>query len=66
MSQKLTNKLTPEQKALISVYREKWQKIALFTQPINRQKASVGIQLAYSLMGVQNPEILFQGTGRSN
>ncbi|MGD1700554.1 DUF6745 domain-containing protein [Dapis sp. BLCC M229] len=59
MSQKLTNKLTPEQKALIPVYWEKWQKIAFSTQPINRQKAAEGIQLAYSLMGDPNPEIVF-------
>jgi len=55
----LISKLTSEQKALISVYREKWQKIALSTQPINCQKAAEAIQLAYSLMGDSNPEIVF-------
>ena len=59
MTQKLITKLTPEQKGLISVYREKWQKIALSTQPINRQKTAEAIQLAYSLMGDPNPEIVF-------
>jgi len=59
----LISKLTSEQKALISVYREKWEKIALSTQPINCQKAAEAIKLAYSLMGDPNPEILFDQTG---
>ncbi|MEM1169963.1 MAG: DUF6745 domain-containing protein [Cyanobacteria bacterium P01_H01_bin.35] len=64
MSQKPITKLTPEQKALIPVYREKWQKIALSTQPINRQKAAETIQFAYSLMGDPNPEIVFSDSPR--
>ena len=59
MWQTKIEKLTPEQKSLIPIYREKWQKIALSTQPINRQKAAEGIQLAYTLMGDPNPKIIF-------
>ncbi|MGD1806599.1 DUF6745 domain-containing protein [Dapis sp. BLCC M126] len=65
MSQKLITKLTPKQKALIPVYREKWQKIALSTQPINRQKAAEAIQRAYALMSDPNPEIVFSDSPRA-
>jgi len=44
-------KLTPEQEALIPVYREKWRQIALSTQPLNRQKAREAIEAAYALIG---------------
>ncbi|MGK7955758.1 MAG: hypothetical protein AB4063_10935, partial [Crocosphaera sp.] len=59
MKQNLITELTLEQKALIPVYREKWQKIALSTEPINRQKAESAIKLTYALMGDPNPEIVF-------
>ncbi|WP_287325493.1 DUF6745 domain-containing protein [Okeania sp. SIO1F9] len=56
---KLITKLTPDQETLIPVYRKKWHTIAHSTQPINRQKATKAIQLAYNLMGDPNPEIVF-------
>lgn len=56
---KLITTLTPDQEALIRVYRKKWHTIAHSTQPINRQKATEAIQLAYNLMGDPNPEIVF-------
>lgn len=59
MSQIKIEKLTPEQEALIPLYSEKWEKIALTTQPIDRQKASETIKEAYALMGLSEPEILF-------
>jgi len=51
--------LTPEQEALIPVYREKWKAIALSTEPIERQKASLAVKAAYATIGKKEPEILF-------
>ena len=55
----LIEKLTPEQEALIPVYREKWRSIALSTEPIDRQKAREAVKAAYKLIGKQEPEIIF-------
>lgn len=51
--------LTPEQEALIPVYREKWRKIAISTEPIDRQKATEAVKAAYTAISRQEPEILF-------
>ncbi|MBD2185100.1 hypothetical protein [Planktothrix sp. FACHB-1355] len=59
MSQTKIEKLTPQQEALIPVYREKWRKIALSTEAIDRQKAANSIKVAYELIGYQEPEIIF-------
>ncbi|MBW4683151.1 MAG: hypothetical protein KME19_24160 [Microcoleus vaginatus WJT46-NPBG5] len=59
MSRIKIEKLTPEQEALIPLYSEKWRKIAVATQPIDRQKASETIKEVYALMGLSEPEILF-------
>lgn len=59
MSQNLIEQLTPEQEALISVYREKWLQIALSTEPIKPQKATEVLKTAYAAIGKQEPEILF-------
>ncbi len=55
----LITKLTPEQEALIPVYWEKWKAIALSTEPIDRQKATVAVKAAYKAIGKQEPDILF-------
>lgn len=55
----LIEKLTPEQEALIPVYREKWRSIALSTEPIDRKKAAEAVKAAYKLIGKQEPEIIF-------
>ena len=59
MSQIKIEKLTQKQEALIPVYREKWRRIALSTEAIDRQKASNAIKAAYELMGYPEPEIIF-------
>ena len=59
MSQTKVKKLTPEQAALIPVYREKWREIALSTGPINRSQAAETIKSAYSAIGLKAPEIIF-------
>ncbi|WP_293352497.1 MULTISPECIES: DUF6745 domain-containing protein [unclassified Microcoleus] len=53
------HKLTPEQEALIPVYREKWRSIALSTEPIDRQKATEAVTAAYALLGKKPPMIIF-------
>ncbi len=65
LQQKIT-KLTPEQEALIPVYREKWRAIALSTERIDREKAAEAIRSVYTLLSElypaffkQEPEIIF-------
>ena len=55
----MIDQLTPEQAALIPVYREKWRAIALSTERIDRQKAAQSLQEAYRVSGLVEPEILF-------
>ncbi|NEQ22758.1 MAG: hypothetical protein F6K28_26980, partial [Microcoleus sp. SIO2G3] len=59
MSQKKTEKPTPEQESLIPFYQDKWRNIALSTEPINRKKATSAVKEAYALMGLSEPKILF-------
>ncbi len=59
MSEAWIEKLTPEQEALIPVYREKWRAIALSTEPIDRQKATVAVKAVYAALGQQEPRIIF-------
>ncbi|MDZ7965068.1 MAG: hypothetical protein RM368_08835 [Nostoc sp. DedSLP03] len=55
----LIEKLTPEQEALIPVYREKWRAIALSTERVIREKASEAVKVAYTAFGFEQPEIIF-------
>ncbi|MEH2357820.1 DUF6745 domain-containing protein [Nostoc sp.] len=55
----LIEKLTPEQEALIPVYREKWRAIALSTERIEREKAAEAVKATYVLIGMEEPEIVF-------
>jgi len=55
----LIENLTPEQEALIPVYREKWRAIALSTERIDREKAAEVVKAAYTAIGKQQPEIIF-------
>ncbi|MEG4057350.1 MULTISPECIES: DUF6745 domain-containing protein [unclassified Microcoleus] len=59
MSQTKVKKLTPEQAALIPVYRKKWRAISLSTGSINRSQAEETIKSAYSAIGKKAPEIIF-------
>lgn len=59
MSQGKIEKLTPEQEALIPVYVEKWLKIALSTEPIDREKAAEAVKEGYCLVGLPIPKIIF-------
>jgi hypothetical protein len=53
------SQLMPGQGALIQVYREKWEQIALSTEPIDRQKALDIVEKAYSCLGIKTPKIIF-------
>nr|WP_293108579.1 hypothetical protein [Okeania sp. SIO2F4] len=51
--------LTTEQKSLIPIYREKWQKNIVSIDPIDRERATAAVNAVYSAMGKKKPEILF-------
>ncbi|MDJ0718216.1 MAG: hypothetical protein QNJ54_28980 [Prochloraceae cyanobacterium] len=51
--------LTPEQEALIPVYREKWWKIATSTEPLDRTLATEAIKAVYDILGQPEPHIIF-------
>ena len=51
--------LSPEKEQLISIYRNKWKKIARSTQPIDREKAATALKSAYAWVGRQEPKIFF-------
>ncbi|MBD0361604.1 MAG: hypothetical protein ICV55_02265, partial [Coleofasciculus sp. C3-bin4] len=59
MSLSKIEKLTPEQEALIPVYREKWRQIALSTERLDRAKAESVIKAAYIAIGKPEPEVQF-------
>ncbi|WP_375509848.1 DUF6745 domain-containing protein [uncultured Nostoc sp.] len=61
----LIENLTPEQEALIPVYRQKWRAIALSTEKINRKKAVKSINKAYALNDLAKPEIIFIDSPRT-
>ena len=52
-------KLTPEQESLIPVYWEKWDRIAMCTDPIDRPLAADSVKAIYDIIGYQEPEIIF-------
>lgn len=55
----IISQITPEQKALIPVYMEKWERIILSTKPIDCQKATEAIKVAYATVGRKKPVIIF-------
>ena len=55
----LIRRLTAEQEVMLPVYLEKWWRITLSTQPINRQRAQAAVNAAYAVMGRRSPEIFF-------
>ncbi len=55
----MTEQLTPQQETLFLKYLEKWRKVALSTEPINRKKAEAAIRTAYTLIDEPQPQIFF-------
>ena len=54
MTKKITS-LTEDQKSLLSVYRDKWLKIGLCTEPSNRPLAEDAIRRAYEMASLTPP-----------
>ncbi|MBN3911172.1 MAG: hypothetical protein HWQ35_32910 [Nostoc sp. NMS1] len=50
--------LTPEQRAFIPRYREKWQDIGLSTEGINQQYAMDAVRAIYTALELTEPEII--------
>ncbi len=57
------NFLTDEQVALISEYQEKWRRVYLNTQPIDRIEAEAAVRRAYRMMGKPEPEVIIMRSG---
>ncbi|MEH1835308.1 MAG: hypothetical protein V7L29_25465 [Nostoc sp.] len=55
----LIEKLTPEQEALIPVYRQKWRAIAFSTERLDKDKAVEAIKSGYIAIRKQQPKIIF-------
>lgn len=55
----IVTQLTPDQKALIPVYREKWRRIALSTEPNDRKLASETIKAIYTEINLPEPDVIF-------
>jgi len=52
----MIEKLTQEQIKQLPVFRDKWLKIGLCTEPANRKKAEEGIKIAYRIANLSPPE----------
>ena len=59
MLQFKTYNFTSEQIDLIEDYKTKWQEIALSTDKINRDRATLAIDRAYEFVGLAKPKIIF-------
>ncbi len=51
--------LTPEQEALIPVILNKWIRVFLSTQPLNRDKVQAAVRFTYRALGKKEPTIRF-------
>lgn len=51
--------LTPEQIKTIPVYIEKWKKISLSTERIDREEAEEIVNSIYEMLGYKSPNVLF-------
>ncbi|WP_199338650.1 MULTISPECIES: hypothetical protein [Nostoc] len=59
MPRHIITELTEEQEAMIAIYRDKWRRIAISTEPINHEKVAAVIKAAYAVSNYPEPEILF-------
>ena len=49
--------LTKEQRELLPVYRDKWMRIGLSTEPCDVEKAKIAVSDAYRMAGLEPPKI---------
>ena len=61
----MIEQLTPQQQALIGVYREKWRRIALSTESIDREEAAKSVIFAYAAIGYKEPQIIICDSPRA-
>ena len=54
-----TKQLTPDQEALLPVYRDKWRAIAHSTAPIDPQKVTEAVQALYQVRNLECPPLRF-------
>jgi len=52
----MIEKLTKEQVSQLSAYRDKWLRIGLNTDPLDKEKAKNAVKLAYKWAGLKEPE----------
>lgn len=52
----MIKKLTAKQKEMLPIYRDKWLKIGLSTEPTNRNKAEEYLNQAYEIVGLEKPK----------
>ncbi len=57
--------LTPAQVEQIPDIQEKWRRIYLSTQPLDRIRAVAAIKGAYAVMGQPEPEVVFCSSPRA-
>jgi hypothetical protein len=60
------NALTPEQEALLPVYRDRWRAIGLQTGPADRPRAEAAVQWIYAQAGLSAPRIVWCGSPLGN
>ena len=65
MSNNIIEKLTSEQQALISSYREKWGNIVISNKTFDRYEAEEAVKTAYELTGRSKPKIIFSDSSNS-
>ena len=56
------NKLTPEQEALLPVWRDRWIKIGLCTEPADRARAEAALTAAYRQAKLKPPRFVWCGS----
>ncbi|GJD22118.1 hypothetical protein RIVM261_070740 [Rivularia sp. IAM M-261] len=54
----MSKQLTSQQEAIFLEYQQKWRKIALSTEPIDKEKAEIAVKSAYTLIGEPQPEVI--------
>lgn len=57
--------LTPEQEAKTPEYQEKWKRISVITQPIEKVRAAAAIKGVYAVMGKPEPDFVFCSSPRA-